>query len=76
MSKIGRDDVMLILGRIDDVKLAEVMALEPTKDEIIQAKLWLTQTDLRDAGALGKPSGKVIKIFDMLRNDTSLEWEE
>lgn len=76
MNKMNRDDVMRILGRIDDVKLAAVMALEPTRDEVIQAKLWLTHTDLREAGASEMPSGKVGRIYDLLRTDTTLEWDE
>ncbi|HKO06938.1 MAG TPA: hypothetical protein VJ487_04415 [Alphaproteobacteria bacterium] len=71
MSKLTREEVMGILGRLDDVKLASVMALAPTKDELIQAKLWLTHTDLRDA-----PSVKVTRIYDMLRADTPLDWDE
>jgi hypothetical protein len=76
MSKLTREEVIGILGRLDDVKLASVMALAPTKDEVIQAKLWLTHTDLRETGALGTPSAKVTRIYDMLRADTPLDWEE
>lgn len=78
MGKVTRDDVIRILGRIDDVKLATVMALEPSKDEILQAKLWLTQTELRDVGARTTPApgDKVTRIYDLLRTDTPLEWED
>ena len=76
MSKVTRGEVLRILGRIDDVKLAAVVALEPTRDEVIQAKLWLSHTDLHEAGARGVPSGKVGRIYDMLRSDTALEWDE
>ncbi|HXQ65873.1 MAG TPA: hypothetical protein VN980_04825 [Alphaproteobacteria bacterium] len=76
MSKLTREELIGILGRLDDVKLASVMALAPTKDEVIQAKLWLTHTDLRDAGARAAPSVKVTRIYDMLRADTPLDWDE
>lgn len=78
MTKATRDEVIRILGRIDDVKLAAVIALGPTKEEVIQAKLWLTQTELHDVGASSTPApgDKVTRIYDLLRTDTPPEWED
>lgn len=76
MNGASRDEVMPILDGIDDVKLAAVMALETTRDEVIQAKLWLTHADLREAGVSGAPSDKVGRIYDTLRADAALEWDE
>jgi hypothetical protein len=77
MSKVTHDELLAILGRIDDVKLAEVMALDPTRDEVIQAKLWLAQTDLHEVGAVaGGQTAKATRIYQMLRVDAPAEWGE
>ncbi len=52
------------------------MTLEPTRDEVIQARFWLTHADLRQAGVSGAPSGKVGRIYDTLRADAALKWDE
>ncbi len=77
MSKVTHDELLAILGRIDDVKLAEVMALDPTRDEVIQAKLWLAHADLHEAGAVaGGQTAKATRIYQMLRVDAPAEWGE
>ena len=76
MNKASRDDITRILGRIDDVKLAAVMALEPTRDEVIQAKIWLARANLRETGASQAPSGKVGCVNKALRTDSAQEWDK
>jgi len=76
MNEASRDDVTRILGRIDDVKLAAVMAREPRRDEVIQAKIWLARADLRGTGASQAPSGKVGRVNKALRTDPAHEWDK
>jgi hypothetical protein len=42
MSIVGRQEVRRILGDIDDVKVVEILALNPSLNDIEEAAAWLT----------------------------------
>lgn len=62
-------DVRRIVGDIDDGKALEILALQPTTDELEQAAMWAAGNgDL--LGKEGHPlSGNAATIFDMLTAD-------
>jgi len=41
MSNVERDDLRRILGDIDDVKVAEILALNPSLNDVEEAAAWL-----------------------------------
>ena len=64
-----REDLQRILGDLDDSRLLEILALNPTVAEIDEAAVWATGAgDALDRS--GHPLvGKAAKVYDILIRD-------
>ena len=63
------DDLRHFFGDIDDEQAAQILALEPTVDQVEQAAVWLAGEGDR-LSREGRPlEGVVAAIFDILAND-------
>lgn len=73
MAKLTRDQVEGIMGRLDDLKMAEIIGTAATNAELVEAKRWLAgykrtigeQEDLRPA--------KIDELVEILRTEEP-EW--
>lgn len=75
MSRVTRDEVIEIVGRINDVRVAEIIATGATAAEVTEAFAWLS-ADEHLAGDLAKPlAGVVAQVYEILRADEP-DWEE
>lgn len=75
MTKLTREDVLEIVGRISDGRIAEIIATGATPAEVTEAFAWLTEDEYL-GGDLQKPlSGRVEQVYEILRADEP-EWEE
>jgi len=75
MSRVTREEIIDIVGRINDFRIAEIIATGATAAEVMEAFTWMT-ADEHLAGDLGKPlSGTVAQVYDILRADEP-DWEE
>jgi len=72
----SRDEVVRILGRVDDHAVAEIIALGTTIDELEEAAAHLAlETDLM--GELKRPlSGRARIVYDMVRRSEGLRQED
>ncbi|GIK98386.1 MAG: hypothetical protein BroJett029_25950 [Alphaproteobacteria bacterium] len=75
MSRVTREEIIDIVGRINDFRIAEIIATGATAAEVTEAFTWLT-ADEHLSGDLGKPlSGTVAQVYEILRADEP-DWEE
>jgi hypothetical protein len=73
MTRVTRDDVINAVGVVDDVTIAQLIGTGATREELAEAKAWLSNDEpLMNAG---KPlaKGRVGELIDIL---TDLEDNE
>lgn len=73
MTKLTRDDVFEIMGRLDDLRVAEILGTEASPAELVEAKRWAAgyQRTIGDGDDLR--ASVVIKLCDILRAEEP-EW--
>jgi uncharacterized protein (DUF433 family) len=66
MSALTRKDVTAMLGELDDVVVAEIIATGATPEELAEAHAWLANDEpLMNAGR-PLPSGRVARVVDIV----------
>ncbi|MGH6819209.1 MAG: hypothetical protein ACREC1_10620 [Methylovirgula sp.] len=61
-----RDDVVAVLGPVDETLLAEIVASNATRDELAQAWAWLNSDDALIGELRHLPNGKVAELINLL----------
>jgi hypothetical protein len=75
MANLSREQVIEIVGRINDGRIAEIIATGATPADVTEAFAWLTEDEYL-GGQLAKPlSGVVAQVYEILRADEP-DWEE
>jgi hypothetical protein len=66
MSTLTRKDVITMVGELDDVVVAKIIATGATTDELAEARAWLANDEpLMNAGR-PLPSGRVARLVDIV----------
>jgi hypothetical protein len=63
---ISRADIVGTLGPVDDEVVAEVVAIDPSPDELVQAWTWLSADEALINEGRPLASGKVAQLIDLL----------
>ena len=66
MPGLTRDDVVAVLGRVDDVTIAEIVATGATRDELGEAHTWIANDDLLLASGRPRATGRIAQLVDIL----------
>jgi hypothetical protein len=75
MAKVSREEIIEIVGRIGDDRIAEIIATGAGPAEVTEAFAWLSEDEYL-GGELEKPlSGIVERVYEILRADEP-EWED
>lgn len=75
MANVSREQVIEIVGRINDTRVAEIIATGATPAQVTEAFAWLSEDEYL-GGELEKPlSGVVAQVYEILRADEP-DWEE
>ncbi len=61
-----RDDVVAVLGPVDESLLAEIVATNATREELTRAWAWLNSDDALIGELRHLPGGKVAELIDLL----------
>lgn len=73
--KLSRDQVIEICGRLDDMKIADIIATGATPAELMEARTWLVSDDYL-GGDLGRSAnGRVGRLVELLRTDET-DWDD
>lgn len=70
MTELTRDEVHAALGSVDDIVVAEIIAMGATADELAQARAWAADDLI--AGSKPLPSdrvGRLIQILEKVEDD-------
>lgn len=72
---LTRDQIIEICGRLDDMKVASIIATGASPAELMEARTWLVSDDYL-GGDLGRgASGRVARLVDLLRADEA-DWDD
>lgn len=69
MSRVTREDVLHIVGRLDDLRIAEIIASGATKDELLEARQWVAGDDSIQRALHRQPRGRVARLCEILAAD-------
>lgn len=69
------EDVIAVLGPVDEAMMADVIAIDATPGELAEAWAWINSEEALISAGRHLPSGKVAQLVDLLapRED---DWEE
>jgi uncharacterized membrane protein YkvA (DUF1232 family) len=73
MTQLTRDDVIKVVGEIDDVAIAEIIGTGATAKELAEAQAWLANDEALMNAGRPLPSGRVGELVEILEE---LEQEE
>ncbi|WP_188822044.1 hypothetical protein [Brucella endophytica] len=66
---ITRDEIISVLGPVDDTLIAEIMASGATLDELILAWGWITNEEALVLEGIPRASGRTAELIDLLSDD-------
>ena len=66
MTALTRDDVVAVLGRVDGVTIAAIIATGATREELGEAHTWIANDDLLLASGRPRATGRVAQLVDIL----------
>jgi hypothetical protein len=68
-SSLGRDDVIRVLGELDDITVLDILALHPTVEDLEEVAVWTSGEEevlVREGHTL---SGIAAQIIDLLPSE-------
>ena len=66
MTTLTRDDVVGVLGRVDDVTVAEIIATGASREELAEACAWLANDEPLMNTGRPRASGRVGQLVEIL----------
>lgn len=69
MAKLTREEVLEIVGPLDDARVAQIIATGATAAELLEAIGWLSEDGYMGADLQRNLSGNVAKLHEILRLD-------
>lgn len=70
---IAREDVISVLGPVDEAFLAEIVATGATPEELAQAWAWVNSDEALIGEGRPHPTGRVAELVDLLAPDLDEE---
>ena len=66
MTQLTRDDVILAVGQVDDIVVAEILNMGATAEELAEARAWLANNE--PLMSTGRPlaTGRVSRLIEIL----------
>lgn len=75
MARLTRSDIEAVTGPLDDGLIVEIIAAEPTREELVEAFEWLYADDTLANDLHREPSGRVAILCEILSR-TEIEQDE
>ena len=66
MTRVTRDDVIKAFGAVDDVTVAQIIAIDATVDELAEAQAWLANDEPMMNSGRPLATGRVRRLVDIL----------
>jgi hypothetical protein len=72
---LNREQVIEICGRLDDMRIAGIIATGATAAELTEARAWLASDDYMAAALKRSQNGRIARLVELLRADEP-EWDD
>ncbi|HYG86458.1 MAG TPA: hypothetical protein VD978_09385 [Azospirillum sp.] len=72
---LTRDDVIDICGRLDDMRIASIIATGASPAELMEARTWMASDDYLAGKLHRSTSGRVGALIELLRADEP-DWDD
>lgn len=72
---LTRDQVYEICGRMDDMRVANIIGTGASAQELMEARTWLASDDMLGQDLKRMPSGRVARLVELLRADEP-DWDD
>ncbi|ACI98881.1 MULTISPECIES: hypothetical protein [Rhodospirillales] len=72
---LTRDQVYEICGRMDDLRVANIIGTGASEQELMEARTWLAADDMLGQDLQRMPSGRVARLVELLRADEP-DWDD
>lgn len=72
---VTRAQVLEICGRLDDMRIASIIATGATPAELMEARTWTAADDYMGEATRHPPAGRVAQLVDILKADEP-DWED
>lgn len=72
---LTRDQVIEICGRLDDMRIANIIATGASQKELTEARVWLGADDYMRSALQRTVTGRVARLVEILKAD-EVEWED
>jgi hypothetical protein len=66
MTSLTREDVIKVVGELDDVTIAQIIGTAATAEELAEAQAWIVNADSLIQSGKPLPSGRVRELIDIL----------
>jgi hypothetical protein len=76
MPAITRNDVIGILGELDDVTVSNIIAMGATPEELAEAEAWVSNDEALINAGKSLPTGRVGQLVEIIRAKQHEEDEE
>ncbi len=67
MTALTHDDVVAILGPVEDTVVAEVLAMGASREELAEAHAWVVSDEALMNAGRPLPSGRVGRLIEILQ---------
>ena len=67
MTALTHDDVVAILGPVEDTVIAEVLAMGASREELAEAHAWVVSDEALMNAGRPLPSGRVGRLIEILQ---------
>ncbi len=67
--QMTKDEIVSVVGRVDDVLIADLMATDASLDELREAWAWLHSDEALMGEGRPLPSARVAELIDLLEPD-------
>jgi hypothetical protein len=68
MPALNRDDVIAILGPVDDLVIAEIIGMGATLSELAEARAWAANDEPMMNAGRPLAGGRVVRLIEIIRD--------
>ena len=67
--RLAHDDVVSVLGPVDETVVADIVATGVTPEELAEARAWVNADEAMIGEGRPLPSGRLAKLVELLQSD-------